>query len=157
MAENAEKKLLVKEAHSIIKGLSQSDRRLLRAYFSYSKVKQLPDSPLKKPSQACAFVRSLLWPKNKKNKKRNKEQSTTEHLHDDDKIINERPLLTEGGARSLLTTRGGGVVKNKREEEEEEEEQEEEEESHRKQWQLSSAFAPQRRPKFSLRGRRSCQ
>merc|ERR1712074_292884 len=62
MAENMEKKLLIKEARSICHGLSHSDRRLLRAYFSYIKVKQLPESPLKKPDQACPFVRSMLWP-----------------------------------------------------------------------------------------------
>merc|ERR1712208_210550 len=72
MAENIEKKLLIKEARSICHGLSHSDRRLLRAYFSYIKVKQLPESPLKKPDQACPFVRSMLWPK-KKRKKKNKE------------------------------------------------------------------------------------
>merc|ERR1712074_422339 len=68
MAENMEKKLLIKEARSICHGLSHSDRRLLRAYFSYIKVKQLPESPLKKPDQACQFVRSMLWPKKKKKK-----------------------------------------------------------------------------------------
>merc|ERR1712074_111145 len=70
MAENIEKKLLIKEARSICHGLSHSDRRLLRAYFSYIKVKQLPESPLKKPDQACQFVRSMLWPKKKKKKKK---------------------------------------------------------------------------------------
>ena len=75
MAENVEKKLLVKEARSIRHGLSHSDRRLLQAYFSYITVKQLPESPLKKPDHACQFVRSMLWPKKKNEKKRTSESS----------------------------------------------------------------------------------
>ena len=124
MAENIEKKLLIKEARSICHGLSHSDRRLLRAYFSYIKVKQLPESPLKKPDQACQFVRSMLWPKKKKKKKE----------QDQNGEIKEHPSLTTEGEKSLI---GEGIKekekeKEKEEEEEKEEEKEEEEEEKEK-------------------------
>merc|ERR1712074_274706 len=93
MAENIEKKLLIKEARSICHGLSHSDRRLLRAYFSYIKVKQLPESPLKKPDQACPFVRSMLWPKKKKKKKEQGNLSRS-HNQDHNGEIKEHPSLT---------------------------------------------------------------
>merc|ERR1712074_138482 len=114
MAENIEKKLLIKEARSICHGLSHSDRRLLRAYFSYIKVKQLPESPLKKPDQACPFVRSMLWPKKKKKKK---EQGNLPRSHNQDHNgeIKEHPSLTTEGEKSLI----GEGIKEKKEKEKE--------------------------------------
>ena len=128
MAENIEKKLLIKEARSICHGLSHSDRRLLRAYFSYIKVKQLPESPLKKPDQACQFVRSMLWPKKKKKKK---EQGNLPRSHNQDHNgeIKEHPSLTTEGEKSLI---GEGIKEKEKEKEKEEEEKEEEKEEKEK-------------------------
>ena len=56
-----------KEEKSIKNKLTQSDRVLLRSFLGYCKIRQFPNDDLKKWSDSCDFVRSMLWPEGDEN------------------------------------------------------------------------------------------
>ena len=121
MATNRDKDNLVAEARTSRNNLTLSDRKLLRGYLGYSKIKQIASSPAKKKENACHFVSSMLWCKKTKTKKNKEKKSGGREKEKEDEEQDEEQEEEEEEEEE-------DEEQEKQEEEDEEEKEVEEEE-----------------------------